>query len=432
MIALFVLLALGGLMHAAGSFAAAGHPGSTELAFGFLLLCAYFTARLVSRVGLPRLTGYLASGILVGPYALGLVAKPMTAQLSLVGGTATAILALTAGAELNLKVVRPLLPVVFRVTAWTMGGTPIALTAALLALRPMVPFLDALPLGAAVAVALALAITLSAHSPAVVMALIGETGAEGPLTRTVLASVVVGDLVVIIAFGVAMSVATAMLGGGIDLGATIGGLAWSVLGSIAVGLFIGVVLGAFLRYVSRGVGLFAVMLCLLIAEVGGALHLDTLIIALTAGLWLENGSKADARALLAGFEAASLPVYLVFFALAGVKLDLVKLAALAAPVLALVAVRALGFFSGSRLGTRGPAVDPLVRRLAWLGLLPQAGLALALAELVRRSFPGFGDAAFALVLGVVATNELVMPVILRVAFLRSGEAGKRAPVSGGH
>ena len=168
MIPLFVLLALGGLMHAAGSFAGGAHAGGTELAFGYLLLVAYFTARLVSRVGLPKLTGYLASGIVVGPYALGLVQKAMTAQLSLVGGTATAILALTAGAELNLKVVRPLLPVVFRVTAWTMIGAPLALAGALMALRPLVPFLDALPLTAAIAVAGSLAITLSAHSPAVV------------------------------------------------------------------------------------------------------------------------------------------------------------------------------------------------------------------------------------------------------------------------
>ena len=96
MIPVFVLLALGGLMRAVGDFAGIARAGGTELAFGYLLLCAYFTARLVSRIGLPKLTGYLASGIIVGPHVLGLVAKPMTAQLSLVSGTATAILALTA------------------------------------------------------------------------------------------------------------------------------------------------------------------------------------------------------------------------------------------------------------------------------------------------------------------------------------------------
>ena len=68
----------------------------------------------------------------------------------------------------------------------------------------------------------------------------------------------------------------------------------------------------------------------------------------------------------------------------------------------------------------------LVARFGWLGLCPQAGLALALAELVKRAFPEFGDDAFALVVGVVATNEMLMPILLRVALLRSGEAGRRA------
>lgn len=432
MIPLLVLLALGGLMHAARSFAGGAHPGGAELAFGFLLLAAYFTARLVTRFGLPRLTGYIAAGIIAGPHVLGLVDQPMTAQLGLVGGCATAIIALNAGAELNLRAVRPLLRVVRRLATWAVCGTMVALGLTLVALRSQVPFLDAMPLDAALAVAASLAVALAAQSPAVVMALIVETGAEGVLTCTILTSVVVADLVVIITFGVASSVATAVIGGGVDLEATIGAIAWEVLGSIGVGLLIGLTLGVFVRFVGKGVGLFAVMLCLMIAEVGAALHLDPLIIALTAGIWLENGSRADARALLDGFAAASLPVYLVFFALAGAKLDLAALWAVAVPVAVLVVVRALGFFLGARIATRGPAVPPILKRTAWLGLLPQAGLALALAELVRRTFPAFGDAAFALVVGVVATNELVAPVLLRLALVKSGEAGQRAPASGGH
>jgi hypothetical protein len=94
-------------------------------------------------------------------------------------------------------------------------------------------------------------------------------------------------------------------------------------------------------------------------------------------------------------------------------------------VLIIVATRASSFFTGSRIAAARSNADPQVRKFAWLGLCPQAGLALALAELVRRTFPTFGNQAFALVVGVVATNELIAPVVLRIAMLRSGEAGKR-------
>jgi len=56
------------------------------------------------------------------------------------------------------------------------------------------------------------------------------------------------------------------------------------------------------------------------------------------------------------------------------------------------------------------------------GLLPQAGLAIALTQVFARSFPGLAGEVSALALGVVAINELVAPVFFRRALLRAGEA----------
>lgn len=426
MIPIFALLALGGLMQAARSFApGVAHAGGTELAFGFLLLSAYFTGKIFNKLGLPKLTGYIVAGIIAGPAVLELVTKPMTIQLKLVGSVATSILALEAGAELNLKVMRAELGTVARITIFSVFGTVFVLCGTLLVLRPLVPFLDRLPFEHAVAVSSCMAIALSAQSPAVVMALIAETRAEGTLTRMILALVVVADLAIIVSYGIASSAATSVINGNVDIYEAVGGIGWEVFGSIGVGIFVGFALGTFLLYINKGVGLFTIGICLVVAEVGNALHLDPLIILLTGGLWLENVSRADARQLVHQFVVASLPFYLVFFALAGAKLDLTALYTLALPVGIIVVTRASSFFVMSKFATRGPRVEPIIKKMAWLGLLPQAGLALAIAELVRRTFPQFGDAVFALVVGVVATNELVAPVILRIAMLRSGEAGRR-------
>jgi Kef-type K+ transport system membrane component KefB len=425
-IPLFALLALGGLMQAARSFAPGiAHAGGTELAFGFLLLVAYFTGKIFNKLGLPKLTGYIVAGIVTGPAVLELVTKPMTLQLKLVGSVATSILALEAGAELNLKAMREQLGTVARITIFAVFGTMIVLTGTLLLLRPIIPFLRALPFAHAVAVSACAGIALSAQSPAVVMALIAETRAEGTLTRMILALVVLADLAIIVSYGIASSAATSVINGNVNIYEAVGGIGWEVFGSIGIGIFVGFALGMFLIYINQGVGLFTIMVCLVVAEVGNALHLDPLIILLTGGLWLENVSRADARQLVRQFMVASLPFYLVFFALAGAKLNLVALYTLILPVGIIVATRASSFFIMGKVATRGPNVEPIIKKMAWLGLLPQAGLALALAELVRRTFPQFGDAVFALVVGVVATNELIAPVILRIAMLRSGEAGRR-------
>ena len=73
----------------------------------------------------------------------------------------------------------------------------------------------------------------------------------------------------------------------------------------------------------------------------------------------------------------------------------------------------------------------MVRKFGGFGLMPQAGLALALALLFTKTFPQFGASASALVFGVVALNELVAPVLFRIALVRSGESGGRHRVDPG-
>jgi Kef-type K+ transport system membrane component KefB len=422
-IPILLLLMLGGLMHITSG--TPGLAGGPELAFGYLLLTAYFNGKLVNRIGLPKLTGYIIAGIVVGPNVLGLVQKTMTHDLKMVGDMATALLALQAGSELELAAIRPQLRTIRAMALYAVIGTMVVLGVLLVVISPLVPFLDRLPFTAMVAVSATMGIAMSAQSPAVVMALIAEVRADGVLTRTILATVVIADILVIVLYGIASAAATAVVAGQADIRAAIESIGWEVFGSLGVGLFIGVCLSRFLVSVGKGVGLFTILVCFVMAQVGNAVHLDPLIILLTAGIYVGNFSKADTHTLVQGLEAAALPVFLVFFALAGAKLDLQKLVAVALPVGLIVLTRATSFYTGARIAGARSDADPVIKKFAWFGILPQAGLALALAELVRRTFPAFGDEAFALAVGVVATNEMIAPVLLRIAFLRSGEAGKR-------
>jgi Kef-type K+ transport system membrane component KefB len=172
--------------------------------------------------------------------------------------------------------------------------------------------------------------------------------------------------------------------------------------------------------------MFALMICVVVAEIGSQVHLDPLVVMLAAGVWLENFSGVDAGKLLHGFEAAELPVFLVFFALAGCKLDLDKLWLTIIPVALLALARGAVFYAGARAACRRTGADRSSVAYAWTGLLPQAGLSLALVTVIQKNFPTFGPDAAVLLLSVVGVNQLLGPVLLRVALVRSGESGKRA------
>ena len=435
MIAILLLLATGGLMHVAASFINGPTSATVQLAFGYLLLTAFFMARLVSRLGAPKLTGYIIAGVISGPYVLGLVTTDMTSSLQIISGTATAIIALEAGAELQLASVKRVFRTLSAITMFAVIGAMFVLGTVIFLMRPWLPFLKDLDTSQAIAVAMVLGVALSAQSPAVVMALLAEMRASGPLSETILASVVVADLVVIVCFSVASALAGAVIGGQLDLLTTARDVGWELFGSIAFGLAIGILLALYLRNVKGGASLFALAMCVVVAEAGPRVHLDPLIVMLTAGLWIRNAPRTDSSTLMNGFESAQLPVFLVFFALAGTKLDLDTLYLAIVPVGLIALARAGSFFVGGKIATAVTNAPPAVRQYAWFGLVPQAGLALALALVIEKTFPTFGGPAAVLVIGVVGLNELVAPVILRAMLLKSGEAGKKEVAdfaAGGH
>jgi len=271
--------------------------------------------------------------------------------------------------------------------------------------------------------ALVLGITMVAQSPAVVVALHSEMESDGPLTRTILGVVVMSDLLVIVLFAVASSIAKVILGSHADALETAGALSWEILGSIVIGGLVGLVIAVYLKYVKGSAALFVVAAAFLVAEVGQRIDLDPLLIALAAGMLIRNGTAHGAR-LQAEIEESSLPVYVIFFAVTGATVHIRELLIVGIPALVLVLVRAAGFLTLGWVAATVAEAEEHIRKYVGFGLVPQAGLALALALLFVKTFPRIGAAAETLVLGAVAINEMVAPILYRIALLRTGEAGK--------
>ncbi|MGB8329505.1 MAG: cation:proton antiporter [Polyangiales bacterium] len=429
---LIILLALGSLVHTAQILLPIGGDvhgaAGTALAFGLLLLVAFVSGDMLARLRLPKLVGYILAGIAIGPHALGLVSENMIVQLDLIEGVAICLIALTAGGELDLKLMRPLLPTIMALTFWGVIGTGLLLGLGLFLASPRLGFLQSLEGPTLFAFCGMLGVVLSAQSPAVVMALLSETRAEGPVSRTILGTVVIADLVVIVLFSGASAVVRSMMTGEGDPAGTALTIAWELFGSMGSGVAIGILLAYYLRKIRQDASLFVVLLCIIVAEITTRVQLDPLIVMLSAGLVIANFGEPDSSTVVHDLQVASLPLYLVFFAVAGTTLHLDLLFEFGAVAAMLVVLRAFGFRVGGAIATRQARSPIEVRRWAWTGLLPQAGLALALALVVQRSFGDAGRGASALLLGVIALNELIMPVVLRNALVKSGEAMTRSSV----
>lgn len=389
---------------------------------GFILLAAYIAGGAAAGFRLPRLTGYVLVGIAVGPFALGVLSEEAVAWLRTIDELALALIALTAGGELRLTELRKSLRSIVAISVGVLVVVVVGMTALVLALKPVAPLLATESWGFALAVALLLAIWSANSSPDATIAVINESGSTGELTDTILGATIFKDVLVIVLFAVALSLARPLVGeAGFDAG-LIGAVAWEVGGALAMGAFLGWGFSIYLAWqAERGV-LATLLFSYLIVLTAHALHVELLLAAVAAGFVIENFSEAGDR-LIDAIEANSLVVFAIFFALAGAALDLHTVVAFWPVAAVIVVARAALTWAGAGLATRYVGASRPVAKLGWMGLISQAGVTLGLSLLVAAEFPGWGDQFVAVTTAVIIVHLLVGPVLLKVALARAGESG---------
>lgn len=422
--ALLTIAAIVALTYSTRSFVPRGATitgSGAALAFGFLLIVAVQAAHICDRLKMPRLTGYILIGILFGPDVLGLVSAKMLPDLALVKGTAVGLIAFLAGCELNLRRLRPKLRAIGTTAALTMFGAATLLFALFYGITYLVPITRDLGLLERLVVSLIAANVLVAYSPAVVVGIISETRSSGPLSESALSIVVLADLVIVVTYAFSStlghSVFPSALGdGGLQL------LMPHIFGSIVAGMIAGGLLAIYVTRVGSRSGVFTFALLFIAAEAGAALHLNPLLVGLTAGLLLENLTEIGGEQLTHAAEGVAMPTFAIFFAVIGAEVQMRAFLHTAPFAIAAAGIRWAGIYAGARLAGRLVGLDRVFTRRLTLGLLPQAGVAIALAALLLADFKPWGPVIGTIVLGTIIVNQLVGPVLFRNAVVASGES----------
>lgn len=399
---------------------------ATVAALGFLLLAGTLLSELLETVGLPHLSGYLLAGMLGGPHVLHLVDHHTVERLSPVNTLALALIALAGGAELRIATLREVgRSVAYGLLMQSAVGLAV-LSAVFMLISPYVPFARGLTLPALLAVSLLWGTLAVSRSPSACLGVLAQTRAKGPLTSYSLAHVMASDVVVVVLMACVVVAARPLVsgGGGISMN-NLRVLGHEIIGSIAVGTTLGLALAAYLRLVGKNLLLVLLALGFGLTEFMRYIHIDPLLSFLTAGFVVQNLSLQGDKLLHAVEQTSSL-VFIVFFATAGAHLDLPLLQKLWPIALALAAARALVTVGTAAWASRVAGDPPVIRRWGWSSLVSQAGLTLGLSVVIVRTFPEFGEGFRSLVIATVALNEMIGPVLFKLALDRSGEALREA------
>lgn len=402
---------------------AAALPGAeVVLMLGFVLLAAYLLGKSVTRFRLPKISGYLLAGIVLGPYFLNYLSATTVGELKLIDDIALSLIALTAGGEFRLSNVRKKWRLLTSVISWQIVIVLCGVTAGILLLSPWLGFVNEKPLPVVLGIGLIFGSLAIAKSPATTIAIITESKARGPLTDLVLEVTVAKDIIVVLVFAVILAFAEPLVLPGQEMRLQ---YVFSVLGEITLSLFVGGVAGyliySYMKYVKQQTFIFLMGFILLIIEVSRLAHLEIVLVFMMAGFMIQNFSEHGDE-LIHAIESNSLPVYVTFFTIAGASLNFDLFIRNWVFTLLIVALRLGTTQIGTWLGSRFTTDNIFIRRYSWMGFIGQAGVTLGLSIIVGRTLPGeIGSFIKTIMIAAIAINQLLGPVLFRFALDKSGE-----------
>lgn len=391
----------------------------TIISIAIMLLCGFLMTRITKKLRLPNVTAYIITGILIGPFCLDLIPDRIISGTEFLADIALAFIAFSTGEFFKLSKLKRSIGKVIIITLLE------ALCASLLVfiLTYQILHID-------LAFSIVLAALASATAPASTMMTIRQTGAKGDFVDTLLQVVAYDDIVALLAYSIAISVAVSSMTG---KAFNVSDIIVPLLINLAV-LVLGGIFGLFMKLLIQkrrsDDNRLIISVALLFAFCGICAFLDVspLLGCMSMGTVYINITDDDK--LFKQLNYFNPPILLLFFVRSGLSFDLgalVKPSGAIGGVSLLVIgilyfiVRIAGKYLGAFLGCLIAGKPRKTRDFFGLALIPQAGVAIGLAALGARTLGGEEGAALeTIILASSVLYELIGPACAKLSLYLSG------------
>lgn len=392
--------------------------GNILLAFAVILFLGLLSTRLMKLINLPNVTGYLIVGLIVGPFCLKIINHDNIEGLKIVTNAALGFIAFSIGGEFKISTIKRL------------GKNIIIITLFQAFITSGLTFIVLWLVGTPMPIALALCAIAAATAPAATLMVVRQYKANGPVTDTLLPVVALDDAIGLMIFSLCFALAKVIETGG-EL-TVVNVLLMPILEivlSLGFGALIGFVLAIAMKFfksrANRLIWMIAgVFLGIALCEIM-PLELSSLLVCMMIGAVFTN-MRSDSISILDGGERWTPPLFMLFFIISGAELDLTVLPTVGVIGIAYLVARSIGKIAGAALGAKSVKADSNIVKYLGLTLLPQAGVAIGMAQMVSMSLGGVvAEKVTAVVLCATLIYELFGPVITKIALTKAGEIEKK-------
>ncbi|NLI21785.1 MAG: cation:proton antiporter [Clostridiales bacterium] len=393
---------------------------STLLVLALAIGVGLFFSRFAKLVHLPNVTAFLVGGLLVGPSVLGLITQETADSLSIITEVALGFIAYSIGAEFKLNYIRKIGVKPIVISCFEALTAVVLVDAALL-----LGYALKLP-GFSLPMCIALGSIAAATAPAATLMVIRQYKARGPVSEMLLPVVAMDDAVGLIAYSISISIAQAFARGE---AVTVSHMLLEPLLEILFSLGLGAAFGLVLSYVARFFASRGNKLALTIGFIFLALalcdrwNLSSLLCLMMLGAVMTNLCPVS-NVIVEQTDRFTPPLFLLFFVLSGADLNLSVLPTVGLVGVCYIVMRVVGKWLGAAVGSRLVQAHPNVQKYLGLTLIPQAGVAIGMAQLTFIKLPEFGHQIQAIVLAATLIYELIGPVVTKIALTKANEVGQ--------
>lgn len=393
----------------------------------FLYLAAIFIAAYATKVGVnkikvPEVTGFVLLGVILGVSAVNLLTPEMLIKFSPISTIALGMIAFTIGIELKVDVIKSLGKSIFSIVLFESIG---AFTVVFIVLNYIYH--------AELNTSLLLGAVASATAPAATVAVIRQYKAKGPLTSTILAVVGLDDAAALIIYVfIEGFVSSRLLGTSIAIPTMLLSALLAILEAFAIGIVAAIFYVIILKKVKNNDQIMLLLVAFILGLIGISEYIGVseLLATMAFGAVIVNTSPVLSKKSASIVTNLS-PIFITaFFILGGANLNIALIKQIGVLGIFYFFARSIGKTGGASLGAKIGKAPKTVRSLVGFALLPQVGVALALALAINKEFtlPKYGNAGSTMATIVINVllfttiiTEIVGPLLTRYALKKAGE-----------
>ena len=267
-----------------------------------------------------------------------------------------------------------------------------------------------------------LGILAIAVAPATTLEVLHEFKAKGPATRNLKIFTALSNVWAVFLFELALLLIFVFTKEN-QIGFT--GPLWDIIGSVIYGLLAGHLLILFQERFGDG-NYVVPLLVVIFLTVGICEQTDVphMLTFLVTGAVVANRSSFFNH-ITSAMDGYAQPAFVLFFVLSGSHLQFSELISNGLVVGLYVLGRVIGKIAGVSLGlygfTQRPKMNSTVNPPIGLGLLCQAGAAIALASYIGEYDQALSNKILAIILGAVVIFELIGPLLVKRVVIAAGE-----------